>query len=316
MVNTVRYHGLMSRQSGPAAGQSPEAGVIGLGVMGAPMARNLLKATGRATIWHRSPARAQALLAEGASWAATPRELAERCRVIVLMLPDLPEVDEVLAGPDGLLAGVSAPTVLVISSTSSASGIRELAARLLSVSNGLVHLVDAPVTGGEEGAIAGTLSILVGGADDDVTAVWPVLETMGNPFRLGPLGSGAVAKFCNQMIVAATVTALGEAAVLGERSGLDLAVLFEALSGGYAGSRVLETRKRRFIEGDYHPSGAAKYMVKDLGFAVDEAEQARVDAPQLNLLLELFQDLTAHGFGDQDISVTRAYIQSRSAQLD
>jgi len=193
--------------------------------------------------------------------------------------------------------------------------LRELAERLLVESGGLVHLIDAPVTGGEEGAIAGTLSILVGGADDDVRTAWPVLESMGNPFHLGPLGSGAIAKFCNQLIVAATVTALGEAAVLGERSGLDLAVLFEALGGGYAGSRVLETRARRFVEGDYHPSGAAKYMVKDLGFALDEAERVRVDAPQLAMLSEFFGDLSARGFGDQDISVTRAYIESRSAQL-
>jgi len=305
----------MSRQSGPAADGTPAAGVIGLGVMGAPMARNLLRALGDVTIWHRSPERAGPLLDEGATWAASPRALAERCRVIVLMLPDLPEVAEILGGTDGLLAGISEPTLLVISSTSSATGIRELAERLLVESGGLVHLIDAPVTGGEEGAIAGTLSILVGGADDDVRTAWPVLESMGNPFHLGPLGSGAIAKFCNQLIVAATVTALGEAAVLGERSGLDLAVLFEALGGGYAGSRVLETRARRFVEGDYHPSGAAKYMVKDLGFALDEAERVRVDAPQLAMLSEFFGDLSARGFGDQDISVTRAYIESRSAQL-
>jgi len=305
----------MSRQSDPVPRATLAAGVIGLGVMGAPMARNILAKAGSVAIWHRSRGRAAALLDAGAEWAATPRLLAERARIVLLMLPDLPEVDEVLSGHDGLLAGITEPTVLVISSTSSATGIRELDARLRRDTHGLVHVIDAPVTGGEDGAIAGTLSILVGGDDADVRAAWPILETMGRPYHLGPLGSGAIAKFCNQLIVAATVSALGEAAVLGERSGLDLEVLFDALGGGYAGSRVLETRKRRFVEGDYHPSGAAKYMVKDLGFALDEAARAHVDAPQLKLLSELFRDLSDRGFGEQDISVTRAYIESRSAQL-
>lgn len=304
----------MSRQSDPGPRTMPAAGVIGLGVMGAPMARNILSRAGSVIVSHRSRDRVTALLELGAEWAPTPRQLAERARIVVLMLPDLPQVEEVLAGPDGLLAGITEPTTLIISSTSSASGVRELDARLRLETGGLVHTLDAPVTGGEEGAIAATLSILVGGDDSDVRAAWPVLETMGRPFHLGPLGSGAVAKFCNQLIVAATVTALGEAAVIGERSGLDLATLFDALGGGYAGSRVLETRKRRFVDGDYDPSGAAKYMVKDLGFALVEAERVHVDAPQLRLLAELFRDLDARGFGDQDISVTRAYIESRSAQ--
>jgi len=302
----------MSRQSESAPVPAPRAGMIGLGTMGEPMAHNLLARGGSAVIWHRARARAETLLEKGAQWAETPRQLAEQSRIVVLMLPDLPDVEEVLEGPNGLLAGVTEPTILVISSTSSATGIRELDARLRRQTGDLVHVIDAPVTGGEEGAIAGTLSILVGGENDDVDVAWPVLETMGHPFHLGPLGSGAVAKFCNQMIVAATVTALGEAAVIGERSGLDLAALFEALGGGYAGSRVLETRKQRFIEGDYHPSGAAKYMVKDLGFALAEAAAVEVDAQQLTLLSEIFRDLTARGLGDQDISVTRAYVEARS----
>ena len=302
----------MSRQSDPGPRGATTVGVIGLGVMGAPMARNILAKTGSVAISHRSRERVQSLIDAGASWAPTPKDLAAQCRQVVLMLPDLPEVEQVLAGPEGLLAGVAEPTLLIISSTSSAAGVRDLDARLRADTDGLVHVIDAPVTGGQEGAEAGTLSILVGGGDDDVRAAWSLLEAVGHPFHLGPLGSGAVAKFCNQLIVAATVTALGEAAVIGERSGLDLEALFEALSGGYAGSRVLETRKRRFIDGDYHPSGAAKYMVKDLGFARAEAERVHVDAPQLNLLSEIFRDLTARGFGDQDISVTRAYIESRS----
>ncbi len=302
----------MSPESGSVAPKPPAAGFIGLGIMGAPMASNILRKAGSVAVWHRSAGRISALLNEGAQWADSPRKLAERCRIIVLMLPDLPDVESVLAGDDGIIAGVTQPTLLVISSTSSATGIRELDSRLRTETRGLVHLIDAPVTGGEEGATEATLSILVGGADEDVRSAWPVLQTMGRPFHLGALGSGAVAKFCNQLIVAATIVALGEAATIGERSGLDLTTLFDALGGGYAGSRILETRKLRFIEGNYHPSGPAKYMVKDLGFALDEAERVGVDAQQLSLLSALFRDLTESGFGEQDISVTRAYVESRS----
>jgi 2-hydroxy-3-oxopropionate reductase len=283
-------------------------GFIGLGVMGRPMASNLLDASGdsRVSIHHRSQDRVTELLEAGAEWSATPSALAAASDVIVLMLPDLPQVEEILDGPDGLLAGAAPGTVLVIASTSSANGIRELAKRL----EGRVSVVDAPVSGGEDGAIAADLSIMVGGEEADVSRALPVLATMGNPVHLGPLGAGEIAKFCNQMIVASTIMALGEAAVLADRSGLDLATLFSVLEGGYAGSRVLETRKDRIVSGDFGYSGMAKYMIKDLTFASQEAARSGTTAPQLQLLLESFKDLTRRGFGNQDISVTRAYIES------
>ena len=290
----------------------PEAiGFIGLGVMGRPMAQNLLSSRGnsRVCVHHRARHRVVDLLAAGAEWSGTARELAAQSTVIVLMLPDLPQVEEVLDGPDGLLAGIVPNTVLIISSTSSAAGVRALAARLAELG---VVVVDAPVSGGEEGAIAGTLSIMVGGADADVSRALPVLATMGNPVHLGPLGAGEIAKFCNQMIVASTIMALGEAAVLADHSGLDLEALFGVLERGYAGSRVLETRKDRIVSGEFGSSGMAKYMVKDLTFAAEEAAQSGTTAPHLELLLRSFTELTRRGFGDQDISVTRAYIESLS----
>ncbi|MEG1392005.1 MAG: NAD(P)-dependent oxidoreductase [Aurantimicrobium sp.] len=301
----------MLSHSGPQA-TSNLVGFIGLGVMGRPMTLNTLKATEAGTVYihDRTKDRVEDLLSAGAGWAATPRELAERVDIIILMLPDLPQVEQVLSGPDGLTAGINKPTTLVISSTSSATGIRELADRLSTETNGLVHVVDAPVSGGEEGAKAATLSILVGGNDEDVAKVMGTLSHMGNPRHLGPLGSGEIAKFCNQLIVASTIMALGEAAVLADRSGLDLEALFDILSGGYAGSRILETRKKRLATEDYSPSGAAKYMVKDLMFAREEAQKTGTNAGQLQYLLNAFTDLTERGFGDQDIAVTRAYVES------
>lgn len=312
----------MTSQSGPQSatesfqshkpGGTHRVGMIGLGVMGRPMALNLLRHSpgSTVTVSGRSRGRLQAVLDAGALWAPTARAVAAASEVIVLMVPDLSEVELLLAGPDGRLAGVSGPTVLVIGSTSSPEELRALGARVREETRGLLRLVDAPVSGGEDGAIAGTLSIMVGGDDADVSQALAVLETMGTPVHLGPLGSGAVAKLCNQLIVAATIMAIGEAAVIAERAGLDLAQLFELLEGGYAGSRVLATRKQRIVESDYSPSGAAKYMVKDLTYASREAAQTATTAPQLTALLTAFSDLTERGFGDNDIAVTRAYVES------
>ena len=305
----------MVDRSGLPDGFPATVGVIGLGVMGTPMAHNLLGAAGsdaKVIVHHRSADRVASLIADGATWVATPRELAHSARVILLMLPDLPQVEEVLAGPDGLLAGIDKPTTLIIGSTSSAEGVRALATTLARATKGLASVVDAPVSGGEDGAIAGTLAIMVGGDDDIVAGVLPMLAAMGTPIHLGPLGAGEIAKFCNQLIVASTIFAIGEAAVLADRSGIDLQAMFDLLESGYAGSRVLETRKQRVIDEDYAPSGVAKYMVKDLGFALDEAKSNGTALSMTRRLLGSFEDLVARGFGDLDIAVTRAYVESKS----
>ena len=183
--------------------------------------------------------------------------------------------------------------------------------RLARTTAGAVRVVDAPVSGGVEGAEAGTLSIMVGGEEHDVADAWAVLSACGNPVHLGPLGSGQVAKACNQMIVASTILALGEAAVLAKRSGLDLAELFRLLGGGYAGSRILESRGDRIIQEDYSPSGVAKYMVKDLDFASAVAAATGTHPVLLPAVKAAFEELTALGHGDSDIAVTRRYIEQR-----
>jgi 2-hydroxy-3-oxopropionate reductase len=288
----------------------PSVGVIGLGVMGAPMTRNLLAAapSGKVSVYGRTQAKLAGLVAAGATAVPTPRELAEASEMVLVVLPDLPDLEGLLDGPDGLLAGVRRRTVLVVSSTVSPAGVRALAARLDEGTGGLLRVVDAPVSGGEDGAVAGTLSIMVGGDPADCEFVRPVLATMGTPVRLGPLGAGQTAKACNQMIVAATMLALGEAAVIAERSGLDLAALLELLGGGYAGSRMLESRKQRLVEKDHSPSGAAKFMLKDLGFAAAAADETATATRQLPALRAAFAELVERGHGDEDISVVQAYI--------
>ncbi len=289
-------------------------GVIGLGVMGKPMTANILKNdSGLAVrVTARRPEAARELVEAGAEWHDTPASLIAGSDLVLLVLPDLPEVETVLHGESGLLAGVTGEVVIAICSTSSPSGVRSLASRLHQESQGRVAVIDAPLSGGAEGATAGTLSIMVGGRSEDVELASPVLARCGRPVHLGPLGAGQVAKACNQMIVAAAVLALGEAAVLAVRSGIDVEQLFDLLSGGYAASRILETRGPRIVAQDYSPSGVAKYMVKDLQFATDVAQETGTETALLPALKASFEDLTARGFGDNDIAVTRRYIEDRS----
>jgi 3-hydroxyisobutyrate dehydrogenase-like beta-hydroxyacid dehydrogenase len=298
----------MSQQPTEAA---TTTGVIGLGVMGHPMAANILRSGTAVHITGRSPEKYGDLIEAGAVWHDTAQSLADAVGVIVLMLPDLPQVEEMLAGPDGILAGGFDDLLLIIASTSSPIEVRDLGRRLTQETEGRVRVIDAPVSGGSEGAHAGTLSIMVGGDRRDVNDAWPVLAACGNPVHLGPLGSGQVAKACNQMIVAATVLALGEAAVLADRSGLDLDKLFRLLAGGYADSRILQTRGDRIVREDYSPSGAARYLVKDLRFAATVAQATGTHAVLLPVLQAAFKELTERGYGDHDIAVTRRYVAQR-----
>jgi 2-hydroxy-3-oxopropionate reductase len=289
-------------------------GVIGLGVMGRPMAANIVNKSPGVTVRvsARRPEAAQELVAAGAEWHETSASLADGADLIILMLPDLPEVEAVLYGEDGILAGNHGDLVVVICSTSSPTGVRALARRLHEDSDGRIRVVDAPVSGGEEGATAGTLSIMVGGDAEAVAAATSVLTACGRPVHLGPLGAGQVAKACNQMIVAATVLALGEAAVLADRSGINVGQLFELFDGGYAASRILQTRGARMVAEDYTPSGVAKYLLKDLRYAADVAEETATRTALLPTLRSTFEDLVRSGLGDSDMAVTRQYIEGRS----
>ncbi|WP_457807956.1 NAD(P)-dependent oxidoreductase [Kushneria sp. EE4] len=295
-------------------GGALRVGMIGLGSMGMPMARNLLTAgvASRVSVFGRSPEKLAPALAAGAERCDTPRTLAGQSDVIITVLPDLPQLEALIDGNDGLLAGLAGPLLLVICSTSSPEGVRALAERLDERSRGQIHVLDAPLSGGTDGAEAGTLSIMVGGLDEDLDRARFALETMGTPVLLGPLGAGEVAKACNQMVVAATMVALSEATTIAERAGLDVEKLLTCLGGGYAGGRFLESRKQRLIDKDYAPSGIARYMIKDLGFAHEEAAQQQVVTPQLSTLLSLYQDLGVRGLGELDLTVTQRYI----AELD
>lgn len=296
----------------PPLSESTRLGVWGLGAMGTPMARRLLDARTGLTIHARR--RRDELIEEGALWADTPRELAASCDALLVMLPDLPQLEEHLDGEDGLLAGVGPEGILLlIGSTSSPVAVQELASRLDEASSGTIRVVDCPVSGGEDGAKAGTLSIMLGGPPSDTALAAQLLTPCGTPVHLGPLGAGEVAKACNQMVVAATILALGEATELAARAGVEPATLWELLGRGYAGSRLLDSRRERLVEGDDSPSGIAEYMVKDLRFAADIAKATNTDPALLPALRDAFDEIVARGLGDRDITVTRRFTAVRSS---
>ncbi len=284
---------------------SPVVGVIGLGIMGAPMARNLLRAGFPLVVWNRTPARADALVAEGAERAATAREVAERAEVTITMLSDTPDVEAVYRSPGGILAGAGAGDVLIDMSTIAPRVARELAEE--AAARGAAML-DAPVSGGDVGAIEGTLSIMVGGDAQALERARPVLETLGSRVtHVGASGSGQVVKACNQVVVALTLEALGEALVLGSKAGVEPAAIVEALGGGLAASRVLELRGPKLLARDFEPGFKLDLHAKDLAIVLETARELGVALPGTAVVDQLFHAEQSRGHGEADNStVVRA----------
>jgi 2-hydroxy-3-oxopropionate reductase len=292
-----------------------KAGFVGLGLMGAPMAANLVRKGWTVTAWNRSATALEELGQLGGARAGDVESLRDE-PVIVFMLPDLGYIEEAAAG---LLASWTASppvagTALVVMSSVSPAGVREFGRRVREASAGNAVVVDAPVSGGTKGAIEGTLAIMAGADDAAVfERLLPLFEAMGTTVRLlGPLGSGSLAKACNQLIVGTTTAALAEAAELAERSGLDVAALYEVLAGGLAGSRVLDIVGPRLVKKDYTPTGPAKFMHKDLSFVVESAEAAGAAVPMATAGVGLYAELKRQGLGDQDLAVVRQAISNLS----
>ncbi|WP_159708820.1 NAD(P)-dependent oxidoreductase [Arthrobacter sp. 18067] len=291
---------------------SQRVGFVGLGLMGAPMAANIAIAGWAVTAWNRSDAAYEGL--SGVQRAASVDELRNE-DAIIFMLPDLPFIEE--AASDLLESWRSVPprpgTAVVIMSSVSPTAVRLFGETVHHASNGNAFVVDAPVSGGTAGAQGGTLAIMVGATESQFDHLKPLLASMGTTVRrLGPLGSGSLAKACNQLIVGTTTAALAEAAELAERSGMDVAALFEVLSGGLAGSRVLDNVGPRLAAKDYAPTGPAKFMHKDLGFVLDSAQAVGSAVPLAKAAIELYAELKRQGLGDQDLAVVRQTIANLS----
>jgi 2-hydroxy-3-oxopropionate reductase len=270
-------------------------GFIGLGVMGRPMALNLRKRGFPVVVHSRSRTPVDALVHAGAEAAASPAEVARRATCIITMLPDGPDVEKVLTSTEGVFAGVQPNTVLIDMSTIAPATARQLATA--AAAHGATML-DAPVSGGEIGAIDGTLSIMVGGDASALSRVRPVLEAMGNPERIihiGESGAGQICKACNQLVIGGTLAAVGEAFALARKSGVDPSRVRAALLGGFAASRVLDVHGDRLLQKNFKPGFPARLYRKDLRIVMNALNDAQVSAPVTAVVQQLLTALIAGG---------------------
>ena len=275
-------------------------GFIGLGLMGRPMSMNLHAAGAEVVIHNRSRAVVDALAAEGLSPAHSPREVAERAPVVVVMVSDTPAVEQVIGADDGIASGIARNGLVIDMGTTAVGATRALAAKIAERG---AHYVDAPVSGGEVGARSGTLTIMVGGSTDAVSRAMPLLEVMGSSTtHVGDVGAGQIAKAANQVIVGLTIGAVAEALALAKRAGADPAKVREALLGGFAASRILELHGQRMIDGTFAPGGKATTQRKDLQQALDLAASLGLELPATALSRDLYDRLIAAGGGDLDHS--------------
>ena len=275
-------------------------GFIGLGIMGRPMAKNLLKAGYSLVVHSRSTGPVDDVTAAGAARGSSPKDVASRCDVLITMLPNSPDVELVALGKDGIIEGAKPGLIFVDMSTISPIVSQRVGAALAAKG---VKMLDAPVSGGEQGAINAALSIMVGGDKAVFDQVMPIFQAMGKTITLlGPLGFGGFTKLANQIIVAGNLTALAEALTLAKKAGLDRELTLTALGGGLAGSRCLEQKKPNYVAGSYKPGFKIDLHHKDLGLILDSARELGVPVPVTAMIQEMFTALRVKGRGGLDHS--------------
>ena len=278
-------------------------GFIGLGLMGRPMANNLLKAGYPVIVHSRSQGPVDDLIASGAARANSPAEVAARATRIVTMVPDSPDVEQVLEGPNGVFSAIQPGTIIIDCSSILPGVARRLAARAAELG---ATMLDAPVSGGDIGAINGTLSIMVGGEAAAFAAVKPVLDVMGNPEKvvhIGDAGAGQLCKLCNQMVIGGTLAVVGEAFALALKAGVDAGKVRDALLGGFAQSRVLEVHGERVLKNTHTPGFKTHLYAKDMRNVVSALAEYDVPAPVSAVVQQLVHATMAKGWGEQDNSI-------------
>ncbi len=283
-------------------------GYIGLGLMGKPMARNLLKAGYRLTVHNRSQAAVDELIAQGAAGASSPRAVAEASDVIFTNLPDSPDVEQVVLGAEGILEGAVANSIYIDNSTIKPETARVIASELADRE---ILALDAPVSGGDVGAKAGTLAIMVGGPKEAFDRALPVLQAIGKSITyVGESGAGQVAKACNQIMVAAQMVAMGELLLLAQRSGVDPRRVIEAIQGGAAQCWSLDVKPPRLFAGDRQPGFKAHMMHKDLGIVLDTARAYGMPLPSTAMHTQLYEAMLQLGMRELDNSAVIAVYET------
>ena len=279
---------------------SDKVGFVGLGIMGRPMARNLVQAGYDLVVYNRSRGKVEELVAEGAEAAESPRDTAENSDIVFTVLPGPPEIREVAAGENGLLVGAREGSLLVDMSTSSPILARELDQTAREQGIGML---DAPVSGGDVGAVEGTLSIMVGGEEEDFKRAKPLFEVMGKTIvHVGASGAGQTVKACNQIVVGIVIEAVSEALVLGEKAGVDPAKVIEVLSGGLAGTSVMDVKAEKFLSRVFEPGGKVESHHKDLGIALEAGRELGIPLPVTAIIGQMFEALMAKGRSGWDHS--------------
>lgn len=289
----------------------PTIGFIGLGIMGRQMSKHLLNAGYALVVYDIVAAAVDEVTAAGARAGASPKDVAARSEVIITMLPDSPDVEAVVLGADGLIEGVKSGALYVDMSTIAPSTSVKVAQALAEKG---VRCLDAPVSGGEVGAVNAALSIMVGGDQADFDAMQPIFACMGKTVTLcGKTGAGQTVKACNQIQVALNILGMSEALVLGAKAGVDPAIIHKVLSGGYAQSRVADVRGPKVITGDFKPGFKGRFHYKDLNIIMKTSAEYGVSLPVTSLVYALFSALLAEGGGDLDHTAVITVLEKLSA---
>ena len=283
---------------------------IGMGTMGGPMAQNILNSGHEVTVHNRTREKEEPLAQAGAQRAASPQEAAAGAEIIVTCVSDTPDVETIIIGNSGVIHGAQQGAIVVDMSTISPIATRRIAEALKEKG---IKMLDAPVSGGSEGAQNGTLTIMVGGEAADLETVMPVLEAMGKTItHVGPIGAGQITKAINQIIISGTYLTVAEGLTLGLKAGLDMPKIVQALSGGAASSWVLSNRANNVIDNSYPLGFRVKLHYKDLRIALDTARELGVNLPCTAFVEQIETGLIARGYGDEDISAIARSIREAS----
>ena len=285
-------------------------GFIGLGTMGVGMSLNLLKAGHEVSVHNRTREKEESVAKEGARRAQSPREAAEGAEVIVTMVSDTPDVEQVVLGDEGIIHGAPQGAIVIDMSTISPEATRQMAEALSAKG---IKMLDAPVSGGPEGANNGTLAIMVGGDTDAFEKALPILKIMGKTVtHVGPIGAGQITKAINQIMIAGTYLSVAEGLTLGMKAGLDMEKVISAISGGAASSWVLHNRGINVVKNDYPLGFRVKLHHKDLGIALQTARELEVTLPATALVEQIENGLIASGHADDDVSAIGRAIRKQS----
>jgi 2-hydroxy-3-oxopropionate reductase len=287
-------------------------GYIGLGIMGKPMAGNILKAGYSLTVHNRSRAAVDALVAAGAQAANSPKEVAQASDVVFTNLPDSPDVEQVALGPEGIIEGARAGMIIIDNSTIKPETARIVARKMDEVG---VFALDAPVSGGDVGAQAGTLAIMVGGKREAFDLVLPIMNAIGKTITyVGESGAGQVAKACNQIMVAAQMVAMGELLLLSQKAGVDPRRVVDAIRGGAAGCWALDNKPKRLFAGERGPGFKAYMQHKDLGIVLDTARTYGMPLPATSGIMQLYEAMLQNGMRDLDNSAVIGVLETMAGE--